>query len=79
MQILMRIVINKRNRGRIEVDLRISKYNYGSRSGYSIEDAILEKRIFYDYSMLKGNTIIYNMTNLQGCYDQQLAEIGSIV
>jgi len=78
-QILMRIVINKRNKGRIEVDLRISKCNYGSRSRYSIKNAILEKRIIYDHSMLKENTIIHNITNLQTYYNRQLAEIGSIV
>ena len=32
MKILIRIIINKRNRGRIEVDPSISKYNYEPRS-----------------------------------------------
>ena len=70
MQILMRIIINERNRGRIEVNPRISKCNYRSRSGYSIKDVILEKRIVYDHSILKKNTTIYNITELQVCYDQ---------
>jgi len=43
LQLLMRIFINDQNKGSIETDERISKSNYGSRPGYSIQDAILEK------------------------------------
>ena len=69
LQILMIIFINERNSGRIEIDPMISKYNYGSRKGYSIENAILEKRIVYNNSLLMGNHTIHNMTDLQSCYN----------
>ena len=39
---------------RIENDARISKYNYVSRSGYSIENALLEKRLIVDYAKKSG-------------------------
>ena len=50
-----------------------------SRRGYSIKDGIVKKRIVYNHSILKGNTTIYNMTDLQVCYDRQLVEIGLII
>ena len=50
LQIIIRIFTNNRTRGKIEADLRISKAKYRSRANYSIENAILEKRIIYDYS-----------------------------
>ena len=48
----MRIGINTRNRGKTEQDKKVSKSNYGSRPKYSIEIAILEKRLLYDNSKL---------------------------
>jgi len=78
-QILMSILINQQNKFKIETDLRIAKYNYGSRSHYSIENALLEKRLIYNNSLLKGKYMIYNMIDLKLCYDQQLVKIGLIV
>ena len=43
LQLVMRILVNNRNKHRIERDSRISKSNYGSMPRYSIDDAILEK------------------------------------
>ena len=63
----------------IENDCRFSKANYGSRRNYSIETALLEKRLIFDNSLLSGKETIYTITDLQACYDRQLAEIGSIV
>ena len=48
LQLLMRIYIGGRNNENIERDERLSKFNYGSRANYSIETAILEKRLMYD-------------------------------
>ena len=39
-------------KGKIEIDPRISKVNYGSRANYLIENTLLEKRIIYNYSSL---------------------------
>ena len=45
LQILMRILMNQRNKHKIEKDPRVAKYNYRSRPQYLIEDIILEKKI----------------------------------
>ena len=71
--------MNNRNKYKTEADHRIAKSNYGSRLNYLIEDAILEKRLIYNNSIVIGKYNIHNMTDLQSCYDRQLAEIGSIV
>ena len=60
----MRILVNNRNKYRIERDSRITKSNYESRLRYSIDDTILEKRLIHDNSILSGKQIIHNMTNL---------------
>ena len=52
LQLLMRILVNKRNRFKIEEDSRVSKVNYGLRLYYSMENAILEKRLVHDNSVL---------------------------
>ena len=63
----------------IESDVRFSKANYGSRRNYSIESALLEKRLIFDSSMMSGKKTMYTLTDLQSCYDRQLAEIGGIL
>ena len=70
LQLLMKILINIRNKLSIETNKRVSKYNYGSSINYSIENAILEKRLWYDNSLLWGQTAIYNMTDLKACYNR---------
>ena len=42
-QILIRIIVNQRNKGKIKSNPRIAKSNYRSRSKYSIENVILKK------------------------------------
>ena len=72
-------MINARNKSSIETDERVSKCNYRSRMNYLIENAILEKRLWYNNSLLRGQTTIHNMTDLKVYYDRQLPEIGLIV
>ena len=79
LQLLMRILVNNRNKFKIEIYHRIVKSNYGSRLDYSIDDTILDKRLVFDNSIIIGKYNTYNMTDLQLCYDRQLAEIGLIV
>jgi len=79
LQLLMRIFIGSRNNKNIELDERLSKYNYGSRSGYSIEDAILEKRLMYDVAVRSGEPMMHNISDLKACYDRQLPNIGCLV
>ena len=79
LQFIMRIFLREDVEELIENDDRFSKANYGSRQNYSIESAILEKRLIFDNSMLSGKKTIYTITDLQSCYDRQLAEIGGIL
>ena len=79
LQLLMRIFIGGRNDDSIERDERISKFNYGSRKAYSIEEALLEKRLMYDTSIRDSQTMIHNISDLKACYDRQLPNIGGMV
>jgi len=75
----MKIYLGDKNEELIERDSRFSKANYGSRKNYSIESALLEKRLIFDNSMLSGKETIYTLIDLQSCYDRQLANIGGII
>ena len=79
LQLLIRILANTKNKLSIETNKRVLKYNYRLRTNYSIKNAILEKRLWYDNSLLQGKTIIHNMTDLKAYYDWQLLEVGYIV
>ena len=45
LQCIMRMFLNEGEEEMIEADKRFSKANYGSRKNYSIETALLEKKI----------------------------------
>ena len=66
----MHIEIRNRNSNNIETDRRISKYNFGSRRNYSIETALLEKRMIYDASKYNEKIIIHNLMDLEAYYDR---------
>ena len=70
MQNIMRIFLNDGDEEKIETDKRFSKANYGSRKNYSIELAILEKRLIFDNSLLINKVNVYAMTDLESCYDR---------
>ena len=78
-QLILRIFFGMRSDKRVENDERFSKYNYGSRKGYSIETAILEKKLTHDNSLLNRNKNVYIMSVLEACHDRHLPNIGSIV
>jgi len=79
LQLNMRIHLASNKEELIEKDNRFSKANYGSRKNYSIETAILQKRLIFDNSLIEMKPSIYNFTDLKSCYDRQLANVGSIV
>ena len=79
LQNIMRIYLEDLDEEMIESDDRFSKSKYGSRKNYSIETAILEKRLTFDHSLISSKPTIYHLTDLQSCYDRQLANIGGIV
>ena len=70
LQLIMYISIGNQNSDNIKIDRRISKYNFGSRRNYSIKTALLEKRMIYDASKYDGKMIIYNLTDLEACYNR---------
>ena len=78
-QLMMRIFIGGRNDKNIINDERLSKYNYGSRRHYSIETAILEKRLMYDSALRTGKPTMHTISDLKACYDRQLPNIGCMV
>jgi len=79
LQFMMRIHLGGEEKELIENDNRFSKANYGSRKNYSIESAILEKRLAIDNSLLLEKPTIYYLTDLKAFYDRQLAEVGGIL
>jgi hypothetical protein len=60
----MRIFLRLRDKDEAEQDNKISKSNYRLYKNYSIEFAILEKRLIYGYSMLSGKRTMHNLTDL---------------
>ena len=79
LQYIMRIFLNDGKEERIEIDIRFSKSNYVSRKNYSIETALLEKRIVFDNSLISYKKNIYHLTDLKSYYDRQLVNIGALI
>ena len=64
-QYIMRIYLGEEEEEIIESDTRFSKSSCGSRKNYSIESALLEKRLIFDQSLLSCKLTIYSLTDLQ--------------
>ena len=79
LQYIMRIYLSDKKEEIIESHNRFSKASYGLRKKFSIETAILEKRLVFDSSMLSNKPTIYHLTDLQSCYNRQSANIGGIL
>ena len=43
--------------------MKLSKFNYGSRSNYSIGNMMLEKRVMYDLVTRDGKSIMHTITD----------------
>ena len=76
-QLLIRI--GTKNRGAIEEDERLSKFNCGSRVNYSIETAILKKRLTHDITVRDEKPTMHNISDLKAYYDRQLPNAGCLV
>ena len=74
----MRVIFGVRNEGRIEWYNHISKFNYGSRKGYSINGVILKKWLIYDKSMRNMLLMVHIIIDLEVYYDRQLRNIANI-
>ena len=79
LQIRIRIFLYSNKEELIEKDDCFSKANYSSRKNYSIESAILEKRIIFDNSLITLKLTVYNLTDLKSYYNRQLPNLGSII
>ena len=74
----MRSFISIRKIFVIEGNSKILKENYGSRSGYSMENVMLEKRTACDCNMHNRKVTPYIITDLEALYDGQPRGIGWI-
>jgi len=78
-QLLMRIFLKVRNKGQIERDYRLSKFNFGSRLTYVIDKALLEKRLLFNSAVRNQKQTINTITDLEACYDRQLPNLSGII
>jgi len=69
LQLLMRIFIGGWIDEVIENNERILKFNYRLQRNYSIETAILEKRLMYDLAIRDGKEMMYTISDLEAYYD----------
>ena len=58
LQLVTQMLLGSRMNERIETDVRMSKHNYGSINGCSIENALLEKRLMMDHGKKSGEVNI---------------------
>ena len=75
----MRLQLYSSEKEMIENNNCFSKLNYGSRKNYTIESAMLQKRLVLDNILNNMKHTIHNFTDLKSCYDQQLANVRSII
>ena len=66
----MCIFIILRNQGAIERDNQLSKFNFGSRKTYAIEEVLLEKRIIYNTAVYIQLLSIHIVTDLEAYYNR---------
>ena len=64
LQLLMRIFLTLRNVDEIEHNKYLSKFNYGSRKTYTIEEALLEKHLIYNSAVFNCKVTIHVVTDL---------------
>ena len=57
----------------------MSKGNYGSRKGYSIDDLTLGKRLLHDCIIQNIQPTMHGLIDLQCFYDRQLANACRLV
>ena len=70
MQSIIRIFVGDRNNENTETDERLSQYNYGSQKNYSINIAILEKRLMCNVLIRNRQTSIHNISDLKAYYNR---------
>ena len=68
-----------RNQNSIEEDDRLSEFNFGSRQNYSINEALIEKRLIQNSSLIMEEKPVHIVIDLSTCCDRQLANVSSIL
>ena len=79
LQLVMRMFLGSRMNERIETDDRTSKHDCGSRSGYSIKNVLLEKRLTIDHWEKSEAANFHAASDLEACYDRQFPELCGLV
>jgi len=67
--------MNMRNTNTIKIDKQLSKFNYGSRQNYSIEEALLEKKLIYNSTMRLDSVTAHAIIDLKVYYNRQLSNL----
>jgi len=57
----------------------LSKDNYGSRKRFSIESALLEKRLIFDLAKITEEKFARVISDLEACFDHQFPTTGGVV
>ena len=57
----------------------MSKFNFSLRKSYLIKDALLEKQLLYNYSIIIMKKSTHVITDLAAYYDRQLSHIKSMI
>ena len=70
LQFVIRIFLGLRNEGAIENDDWFSKFNFRSRARYSIDEAIIEKRLLCNSSIWNKEETVYIIADLLAYYDK---------
>ena len=79
LQTIVRTYVELRNDYSIKNDSRLSHFNFDSRKHYSIESALLGKRLIYDTSKYDNESTMHLISDLEAFYDRQIPAIGEIV
>ena len=61
----MRTDIGGRNDKNVEIDERLSNFNYGSRANCSMQTAILEKRLMCDLAVRERKIMMHKISDLK--------------
>ena len=79
LQLVMRTFLGARMNEKVELDNRVSKCNYGSRKGCSIENSLSEKILTFDHAKKTEELNVHDMSDLEAFYDRKIPELCILV
>ena len=71
--------MQNRCKGKIELDNRISKYDFGAQKAHIMNMEIVEKRLMRNASVQNEPLTIHNFIDMKFCYDRKLLNFSSII